>query len=508
MNHLFLVLVFGMAFNVVHPLVAVDFRAGCAVVDISPRVLPAIRNGGFLEQTSNRLDDPLHVRCLALSDGKQVLVLAIVDSCMIPRDVCDAIKDSVYKSTSLSPSNILISATHTHSAPSVMDFCLGSRKDRVYAEQLIQQVSQGIVAAIDNLRPARIGWTVVDAPEHTHCRRWLKHPEAFATDPFGQQTVRAMMHPGYQNPEYTGPAGPVDSQLSLIIVQTADGQPLCVLANYSMHYFGSDDGFSADYFGEFAGIIENRLQPQPVNDQSPKMLAIMSQGTSGDLHWMDYGKPQRPNYSRRQYSEELAAIALNAISTIDYHETVRLQVAETRIKLLRRLPGEERLNWAREMNRIRGERRPNGQPEVYAEQAECLNENPEVELLLQVIRIGDLAIAAIPNEVYGITGLKLKAQSPLQPLINFELANGAEGYIPPPEQHALGGYTTWPARTAGLEINAEPKIVEELLTLLEQLADGIPRRTLETDFYSDEQRRAIALAQEDENNRDNQGRKN
>ena len=61
--------------------------------------------------------------------------------------------------------------------------------------------------------------------------------------------------------------------------------------------------------------------------------------------------------------------------------------------------------------------------------------------------------------------------------MNIELANGSEGYIPPPEQHALGGYTTWPARTAGLEVQAEPKIVAALLGLLEQVA-GRPRRAL------------------------------
>ncbi|MGV2333423.1 MAG UNVERIFIED_CONTAM: hypothetical protein LVR18_04600 [Planctomycetaceae bacterium] len=93
------------------------------------------------------------------------------------------------------------------------------------------------------------------------------------------------------------------------------------------------------------------------------------------------------------------------------------------------------------------------------------------------MRIGDLAITAIPDEVFGITGIKLKLQSPLMLTMNIELANGAEGYIPPPEQHALGGYTTWPARTAALEVTAEPQIVETLLKLLEQISER-PRRAL------------------------------
>jgi hypothetical protein len=171
--------------------------------------------------------------------------------------VCDAIKQSLRESE-YRFSKYLVAATHTHTAPSVMDFCLGTRKDPNYADQLIQQVSEGIVTAVSRLQPARIGWAVTTAPEHTHCRRWLKHPSAYAADPFGQPTIRAMMHPGYQNPEYIGPAGPVDDQLSLLSVQTAAGRPLCVLANFSMHYFGPGQAFSADYFGEFAQVVEIR----------------------------------------------------------------------------------------------------------------------------------------------------------------------------------------------------------------------------------------------------------
>ena len=97
---------------------------------------------------------------------------------------------------------------------------------------------------------------------------------------------------------------------------------------------------------------------------------------------------------------------------------------------------------------------------------------------LQAIRIGELGITAIPNEVFAISGLKIKEQSPFDITMNIELANGSEGYIPPPEQHALGGYTTWPARTAGLEVQAEPGIVETVIKLLEKVAKK-PRRSIQ-----------------------------
>ncbi len=57
----------------------------------------------------------------------------------------------------------------------------------------------------------------------------------------------------------------------------------------------------------------------------------------------------------------------------------------------------------------------------------------------------------------------------------ISLANGADGYIPPPEQHRLGGYTTWPAGTADLEVQAEPRIVESIVSPLE-IVCGQPRR--------------------------------
>jgi len=473
-------------------LIADELRAGAAVIDVSPRILPAIKNGGFTEATADRVLDPLYARCLALAAGDQTLVLAIVDSCMIPRELCDQIKQQVSQQTGVPANNLLIAATHTHSAPSVMDYCLGTRADPNYPPWLVDQVAAGMVAATKQLQPAQIGWTVIEAPQHTHCRRWLRHPDHYDLDPFGQRSVRAMMHPGYQNPQYLGPAGPVDTQLSLLSVETRDGRPIGLLANYSMHYFGADQ-FSADYFGDFAREIERQRQPPNQAPDKPPFVAMMSQGTSGDLHWMDYSQPQKPGYPREQYARELAELALAALPKIDYQRDISLAAAVTELKLRRRTPDAARLAWARELNAARGENRPRNLPEVYAEQAVWLDQNPEATLLLQVLRIGDLAIAAIPNEVYGITGLKLKGQSPLQPLLNMELANGAEGYIPPPEQHLLGGYTTWPARTAGLEVEAEPKIVEALLKLLEELARK-SRRPLEGDFYDEQQRRAIEAA--------------
>ena len=299
------------------------------------------------------------------------------------------------------------------------------------------------------------------------------------SDPFGNATVRAMMHPAHQSPEHIGPAGPADPDLSLLSVQTPEGQPVAVLANYAMHYKGATP-VSGDFCGRFGETLAERIGASGV---TPKFVGIMSQGTSGDCMWLDYTRP--PNDPGLDgYTQAVAEQAKQAYDRIEYHAWVPLQMAESRLTLQRRVPDAARLAWARQIaERVQG-RLPQDQSEVYALEAIYLHDQPAVELKLQAVRIGDLGITALPAEVFGITGLKIKAQSPLPHTFNIELANGAEGYIPPPEQHVLGGYTTWPARTAGLEVQAEPQIVETLLGLLEHVsaasAYGASRRQMPT----------------------------
>lgn len=452
---------------------ATRLRAGVASIDISPRTLPALMNGGFLQNSSNRVADPLHARALVLADERETIAIVIVDSCMVPRELCDSVKQRVAAATAIRSDRILIAATHTHTAPSVMEMCLGCGRDEPYVALFAAQVAHAIEEAAENLKPAMAGWAVVEAADLTNCRRWITRSDMLGVDPFGEPTVRAMMHPGYLNPAYTTPAGPIDPWLSVLSVVEADGgAPLCVLGNLSMHYFGSGGGFSADYFGEVAQILEQRLG----EGGNGRFVGIMSQGTSGDLHWMNYGQPQR-GIGRREYAVEVARRIEEACQGIEHRGDLSLAAAERRITLRRRRPSPERLAWAAGLNATRGDEPPRNQPEVYAQQAAWIDQHPVEELVLQAMRIGELGITAIPCEVYGITGLKLKRQSPLATTFNMELANGAAGYIPPPEQHLLGGYTTWPARTAGLEESAEPQIVDTVLELLETVAQR-PREPL------------------------------
>ncbi|MEQ1860953.1 MAG: LamG-like jellyroll fold domain-containing protein [Chthoniobacteraceae bacterium] len=447
---------------------AQDFRAGAAAVDITPTTFPIVVNGGFTEKTAAKAFDSLFARALVLDDGRTRIALCVVDTCMMGRGLIDGAKAIASRETGIPTERMLVSATHTHTAPSCMG-ALGSTSDENYALYLQVRVADAIAEAARNLAPARIGWTVVPAWEFTNCRRWIRRPDKMIADPFGLASGRAHMHPGYESPDAIGPSGPTDPDLSLLSVQTRDGKPLALLANFSMHYFGAQ-AVSADYFGKFAAGIGKLI------GAGDSFVGIMSQGTSGDSHWMDYSKP-KTDMTLDRYADGVMRLAADAYAKIEHRDSAPLAMAEATLPLKMRVADESRLEWARKLVREAVGRGPKTKEEVYAREQLIIAAEPEREIVLQAVRIGDIGITALPNEVYAITGLKLKARSPLRTTFNIELANGGDGYIPPPEQHALGGYTTWAARTAGLEPQAEPRIVETLLGLLEKVS-GEKRRAI------------------------------
>jgi hypothetical protein len=450
-----------------------SLRAGAAAVDITPRELPVLVNGSFGERSVSTIEDPLYARCLVLEDGSERIALIAVDSCMIPRSLIDIAKKEIARATGIAMDRILISATHTHSAPSVMNDCLGTDSNPEYERFLIIHLAAVVSQALSKVQDAEIGSTVRDAGEFVYCRQWILRPDKALENPFGEQTVRANINGnrGYQDPNCIGPTGPSDPGLTLISLRTLTGNPIAVMANFSTHHYrGGWKVISADHFGRFCKKVEESLGQNP---KVPPPVAIFFQGTSGDQMWMDYSKPKSEQKSFEEYSAGLAKLAIDALPTLKYRRNVPIKMTQQALALKWRVPDKDRLNWARSVLAKSDEKQL--LPKIYAEQALLLNTLDDAELVLQAVRIGDLGIAAIPNEVYALTGLKIKAQSPLLTTMNIGLANGAFGYIPPPEQHFLGGYTTWPATTAGLEVEAEPKIVDTLLSLLERAAEA-PRR--------------------------------
>ncbi len=450
-------------------------QAGAAVIDVTPAQLPVLVNGGMLSRQSDTIKARVHARAIALADGTTQVAIVVVDSCMLPRPMLDEAKALAADRTGIPADRILISATHSHTAPSSMG-CLGTHADPTYVPFLRDRLVEAIAAAQANLEPARVGFAKTDAADYTAVRRWIRRPDRLAEDPFGNKTVRANMHAGRVWDDVTGESGPEDPDLSLVSFQARDGRPIAVLGNFSMHYFG-DRSISADYFGLFAEGLKQRLAPETAAGKPP-FVGLMSHGCSGDIYRVDYTIPAELRNTKQtieEYAMGLVGLAATAYAEISYRDDVDLAMAEQRMVLNYRVPDKQRLEWAQRIVAAMGDRLPKDPTEVYAREQIYLDERKQTEVVVQALRIGDIALATTPTETYAITGLKIKAASPLPQTIVFDLANGGDGYIPPPEQHLFGGYNTWAARSAGLEVMAEPKITESAINLLEQVT-GKTRR--------------------------------
>ncbi len=248
--------------------VLAEFRAGAVVVDITPRKLPVLVNGGMLTRSADKLKTPIHARAIVLEGGGRERVgIVVADSCMLPRPLLDEVKQKVSQRTRMRSDRILIAATHAHSVPSAMG-CLGTDPDPSYVPFLREKLVEALIAAEVNLEPARVGFGVAEAAEFTAVRRWIRRPDRVETDPFGNRTVRANMHAGRVWDDVTGESGPEDPDLALISFQTRDGRPIAVLGNFSMHYFG-DEAVSPDYFGLFSEGLKTRLAGASVSGRPP-----------------------------------------------------------------------------------------------------------------------------------------------------------------------------------------------------------------------------------------------
>ncbi|MFO1021716.1 MAG: hypothetical protein U0903_13610 [Planctomycetales bacterium] len=450
------------------------FRAGAYAIDITPTKFPVSVNGGMADIQATAAHDPLHARCLVLDDGHKRIAFAVCDSMAIPRSLMEDAKQQVLQRTGIPVGHILISATHSHSTVSVTS-CFQSDPMPAYQKFMAAKIAEGIEKAVSQLKPARIGWGKKSNPTQLFNRRWYLKPGAIGPDPFGRNKDQVRMNPGQGNPNLVKSAGPIDPEVSILVAQGTDGQPIALLANYSLHYVGGVGGsvLSADYFGMFAERISQLLNAQSAN---PPFVAIMSNGTSGDVNNVNFAlknPPKREPYEQMKLvAESVAQTAFEAYQEIQFHDAPLLDVREREIDLGVRQAQPGDLERA---EKILAKVEPKGRvlrglDEIYARETIKLNDSPKtVHVKLQAIRIGDLAILAIPCEVFTQIGLDLKQKSPFKQTFTIELANGYFGYLPTPEQHKLGGYETWRARSSFLEEEASPKIMQQLQEMLGEL---------------------------------------
>ena len=445
-----------------------SLQAGAYAQDITPRKFPISVNGNMSDMQATGAHDPLHARCLVLKNSETSLAIVVCDSCAIPRELMERAKAAAAERTGIPKTNILISATHSHSCPT-LTAVFQSEPNREYVDFLVEQIATGIERANNQAEPARVGWGSVQQKALLFNRRWRVATEENVENPFGAKADRIITNPGFNNPKVSESINLIDPELSFLSVQSRDGRPIALFANYSLHYIGGVPGpvVSADYFGEFSQRISQHLN---ASQSQPPFVGAMSNGTSGDVNNVDFQQktaPRREPFEQIIYAAELLAQDVSkACEKIRYHDTLPIKVREEDILLDVRKPTADEL--AAADAKLAGAEIPlKGLPLVYARETKLLGEYPtSVKAKVQAIRIGSLGIAGTPCETFTETGLDIKNHSPFKSTFTISLANGYNGYLPPPEQMSKGGYETWRARSSYLASDSEPKVREAIKRLL------------------------------------------
>lgn len=449
------------------------FRAGAAVSNITPPLDEPII-GGWNSPPATHVHDELYAKCLVLDDGKIRLVFVVCDNLGIAREVYDTAKRVVHKKTGIPPENMMTSATHTHSSISARgtNRLIQNKELSDYQQFLVARITDGIRRAVNNLEPARIGWGGGQEPTQVFNRRCFMKPGTPVPNPFGGKD-KVIMNPGRGNPNILKAAGPTDPEIAFLSIQSVNGRPIALLANYSLHYVGPRDqgAISADYFGVFADRIQQLLGADRID---PPFVGIISNGTSGDINNINWLKKQQKRFApyekMRQVADLVAKAVYKAHQKVDFHDWVQLDAMQKELTLTVRRPTEEQVTYARRMLEKPDDAKPYHKREkVYARRTLQMHESPtKVSVTLQTFRIGDLGICAIPFEVFVEIGLEIKAKSPFRQTFAISHANGSYGYLPTVGQHELGGYETW-LGTNMVEIQAAPKIVRMLISMFDRL---------------------------------------
>ena len=452
-----------------------QLEVGASCIDVNPKVFPIQLRSG----KSNYVHDPLHVRAVAFQRGEGRAVICLIDAIGIGRDMSDLAKARAAEKTGWKPEEMLICATHTHTAPKGGE---GTPGKEAYEKLKHEKLEEAIVKAIQSLQPARVGFGSDEEPSEVRNRRWFLKEGTMPPNPLGEED---QVKTNANRNHLVKPAGPTDPELCVIDVRTNRNKPLALIANYALHYVGGipkvkEEGgrlvgmASADYFGEFS-----RVMPYRIGGSNPpeEFVALMTNGASGDINNLVFTgtrAPRSPFEQVRIVASKAADTAWRAVKKIeDYDDKPVVAVLQREVDLPYRKPAKREIILAEGLlNKSSKERNDiNSRTTSVANRVIEYSgpDHPETEaVLIQAVRIGEQAIVSMPFEVLVEIGLEIKKKSPFERTFLIGLANGSYGYLPTPNQHKLGGYETW-LGTSRFQPQSSEMLIHHLLQMLKEL---------------------------------------
>jgi hypothetical protein len=421
-------------------------RVGAAKVDVTP-------SPGELPKNSRGILDRLYARAIVLESGSAIAALVTVDAGGMPDAIWQAVAEQIDKDLGIPASNLLLTATHTHSA--------GAQRGREYPRQIVESVR----LAKQKLTPARLGYGT--GLSYINVNRQIVDPK---TGRWWEGANRE---------------GPSDKTVAVLSFETVNGEPIAVYYNYAVHAViaGQLDQVSADIPGAASTYVEDSFDN--------RIVAVWSSGAAGD---------QNPIYYQQTYdlrdirTKEYATRGIDISNAMPpggegldrNNPTVARLMNQQRQMVLSmgQFLGEEVLHVVRSIERtdtavaISGsvltiscpgrERTNQGRAGFEG----TYNESGPVEIRVGLLRIGDVMIGAVNAEVFSPIAQRLKRESPYKATLMTTLTNGSarSGYIP--DDASYGKYT-FEVLSSRLQPGCgESAIVNGILSLIDKSRDA------------------------------------
>lgn len=449
---------FVCCFFFVTQIFAGDFRVGAARVDITPKNGTPL--GGYYKfRGSEGVLDPLFAKTIVFEKDGVHAAIVVLDLSSTTRPLVEAARKAIQEQCGIEGDHVMLSATHTHTGPqqprgSLMDEItkVNSPPGVAYISALPGLIAQSVKEAKAKLAPAQAKVVMGKAEGISFNRRVLR-----------EGVKEAIWQPQKINAATDKPAGPIDPEVGVVVFES-EGKPMASLLNFAMHPTSVGGGvkISADYPGVFTKLVSER--------HGPGMISVFANGTCGNINHGDYLSGKRR--STLELGTALADAADAAWPGLKAVGTFAPRIRSEQVTLKRRSFTPEQIGKAKDMA---ADMITKNYGTVPMAETVCIletvaKENVPLVAEVQVIALSDdLAIVALPGEIFVELGLALKKASPFKHTLIAELANGSVGYVPNREAYPQGNYEIVSARN---EAGSGERLIEVALKLLGEVKAG------------------------------------
>ncbi len=441
---------------------------GFANVNITPPL--GIPIGGYYQlRLAEQVLDELEASALAVSDGRSTVLIYSVDLLELKSAYCDPIRRQISQALDISPERVFIACTHTHTGPQ-LDGDAAPELRQEYFAFLGRRLADAGRLALNDVKPARMGFGVSHAPDIAFIRRYRMKDGTIHTNP------------GIRNPEVVCPVGEVDDSVSVLRFDR-DGGETVVVTHFAVHP-DTIGGcvISADWPGFARRAVEKSLDGvkcMVLNGAIGDVNHVNTQPSGGAMNdlKMDFDDCMRGYGHARHMGRAVAGAVMQIYDKVEYCGEVSVDAAQKRIFCPSNRPAPEEIPNARRICELHLSGRDNEIPftgmqlttvVAEAERMLELQNGPDgFELLLSAVRVGSVALIGIPGEPFSETGREIKAAETWRLALPCCCVNGYANYFPLAKDYAEGGYE---ARSSLFKAGVAETIRDECLEMLDALA--------------------------------------